>query len=231
MSERYDPALFRQTAIAFDLDGTLVDTAPDLVRALNDVIEPRGIEAVPLDDVRAMVGRGAKAMIRRAYERVDSPIEDAELSVLFEAFIASYHADIAAKSRVFPGVVETLNALKAAGANLSVCTNKPSTLADALIGELGLHHYFSRIIGPERTRAKKPAADHLMSALGSSYQRGALVGDSQPDVDSARAAGIPSIIMSYGYSERPADSLGADRVIHAFRDVPEALIEIWRQSS
>jgi phosphoglycolate phosphatase len=231
MSERYNRSVFKQSAIAFDLDGTLVDTAPDLVRALNHVIVPRDVPPVPLSDVRAMVGRGAKALIQRAYERGERRLDPAEMDELFDAFIQSYEADIAADSQVFPDVVETLAGLKDAGACLSVCTNKPSELADQLINELELGSYFDRVIGPERTAARKPAGDHLISALGSQFRYAALVGDSQPDVDSARAAGHPSIIMSYGYSEIPAGSLGADRVIHSFGDVPEALAEVWRAGS
>ncbi|MEA1941445.1 MAG: HAD hydrolase-like protein [Pseudomonadota bacterium] len=229
MLEKADAALFADAAIAFDLDGTLVDTAPDLVRALNAVIEPRGLPAVPLADVRAMVGRGARVLIERAHARSGAEMGDAE--ALVAEFIEIYKADVAARSRTFPDVEETLDWLVSAGARLSVCTNKPSVLSDLLIGELGLARYFERIVGPERTSAKKPDAAHLHASLGSGYGRAALVGDSAPDVGSARAAGLPVVVMSYGYSENPADSLGADRVVHAFRDVPRALAEIWQRTS
>lgn len=228
MSERYDPALFAGASIAFDLDGTLVDTAPDLVRTLNTLMTPRGIDHVPLSDIRSMVGRGAKAMIVRAHERAGRSVADDELDELFVRFVEIYESDVAGASEVFPGVADVLGELKSAGADLSVCTNKPSGLADQVVEALDLAPYFSRVIGPERTRAKKPAADHVIDALGGEFPRSALVGDSRPDVESARAAGVPSIVLSYGYSESPADSLGADRVIHAFRDVPGALAEIWR---
>lgn len=226
MLDPRDLALFADAAIAFDLDGTLVDTAPDLLRALNAVIQPRGLEAVELDAVRAMVGRGARALLERAHAAQSRTLADPDDAVA--EFIEIYKSDVAAHSRPFDGVEETLAWLKAQGSRLSVCTNKPSVLSDMLIGELGLSGYFDRIIGPERTTAKKPAADHLFDALGSGYGRAALVGDSEPDVASAAAAGLPSIVMSYGYSERPADSLGAGRVIHAFSDVPLALAELWR---
>lgn len=229
MLDPRDTALFADAAIAFDLDGTLVDTAPDLLRALNEVIVPRGLAAVDLVAVRAMVGRGARALLEQAHASQSRPFEDADAAVA--SLIEIYGQDIAANSRAFDGVEETLAWLKAHGSRLSVCTNKPSALSDKLIGELGLSGYFDRIIGPERTRAKKPAADHLHDALGAGYARAALIGDSEPDVASAAAATLPSVIMSYGYSERPAGSLGADRVIHAFSDVPLALAEIWRGST
>ena len=228
MIDPRDTELFSGASIAFDLDGTLVDTAPDLVRALNAVIEPEGLGAVPLDDVRAMVGRGARALIERAFARESQSIEDARAVALVERFIEIYKADVAAESRVFPGVEDTLVWLRERGAELSICTNKPSVLSDLLIAELGLADHFVRIIGPERTTAKKPDAAHVLSALGERSGPAALVGDSAPDVGAARAAGIPSIVLSYGYSEKPAGSLGADRVIHAFEDVPRALADLWR---
>ncbi len=229
MLETGQTALFDNAAIAFDLDGTLVDTAPDLVRALNAVIVPRGLPAVPLADVRAMVGRGARVLLERAHARSGAEMQDGD--ALVAEFIEIYKADVAAESRAFPGVEDTLAWLKHAGARLSVCTNKPSVLSDLLIAELGLAGYFERIVGPERTSAKKPDAAHLRDSLGGAFARAALIGDSAPDVGSARAAGLPVIVMSYGYSENPAGSLGADRVLHAFGDVPRALAEIWQRAS
>ncbi|MHA6288315.1 HAD hydrolase-like protein [Maricaulis sp. CAU 1757] len=228
MLDSTEAALFDGAAIAFDLDGTLVDTAPDLVRALNAVTAPHGVPEIPVGDVRMMVGRGARALIERAFARHERPLEAGLTDQLVERFIDIYRDDVAARSLPFAGVEPTLAWMCERGAVLSVCTNKPSVLADLLLSQLGLEGYFARIIGPERTAAKKPAADHLHDALGRGYARAALVGDSLPDVESARAAGLPCIVMSYGYSENPADSLGADRVIHAFSDVPRTLASVWQ---
>tara|TARA_R110002096_G_scaffold266821_3_gene460501 strand:+ start:2777 stop:3466 length:690 start_codon:yes stop_codon:yes gene_type:complete len=228
MSDHLDPDLFAHASIAFDLDGTLVDTAPDLVRALNATITPHGLAPVPVLDVRAMVGRGAQALLERAYASQGRILTPEAAPELVARFIEIYQADIAADSRVFPRVEATLARLQRAGATLSVCTNKPSVLSDLLIAEFKLTDYFARIIGPDRTTAKKPAADHVHTALGTGHLRAAMVGDSAPDVDAARAAGVPSIVLSYGYSEAPAGSLGADRLLHDFSDIPGALAEIWR---
>tara|TARA_R110002124_G_scaffold118103_3_gene275359 strand:+ start:155 stop:844 length:690 start_codon:yes stop_codon:yes gene_type:complete len=228
MSDPLDPDLFGQASIAFDLDGTLIDTAPDLVRALNAVILPDGLAPVPVDDLRALVGRGAQALIERAYARQGRRLPPEETPELVARFIEIYQADIAAHSRVFPQVEATLARLQRAGATLSVCTNKPSVLSDLLIAEFKLSDYFARIIGPDRTTAKKPAADHVHTALGTGYLRAAMIGDSAPDVDAARAARVPSIVLSYGYSEAPAGSLGADRLLHDFGDIPGVLAEVWR---
>lgn len=230
MSEYFEAELFRDASIAFDLDGTLVDTAPDIVRALNAVVQPHGIDHVHVEDVRAMVGRGARALIVRAFAREDRVVADAEADAMTARLIEVYLEDVAGDSVPFPGVIETLERLRGAGADLSVCTNKPSEISDRLLEALSMEGLFSRVIGPERTTAKKPAADHVFTALGDGYQRCAMVGDSAPDVDSARAAQVPSIVMTYGYSENPAGSLGADRVLDHFSDVPGALAQIWRAS-
>ena len=228
MPQTLAPELFSQASIAFDLDGTLVDTAPDLVRALNAVIRPRGLNDVLVEDVRAMVGRGARALIERAHARQGVALEDEAAVTLVAEFIDVYTADVAAESQIFPQVEETLAALQEAGASLSVCTNKPSILSDLLLQELGLSGYFARVIGPERTAAKKPAAEHVHDALGRGHRYAGMVGDSAPDADAARAAGVPCLIMSYGYSEQPAGSLGADRLLNEFSLVPESLAALWQ---
>lgn len=211
--------------IAFDLDGTLVDTAPDLVRALNDAVVPAGLDPVPLEAVRAMVGRGAKALIVRAYERAEIPAPDAPtLEHRLEVFLTSYAQAIADQSRPFDGVEAALDALLNAGAELSVCTNKPTWLAIPLLEAVGLKNRFARIIGPEDAPAKKPDPRHLIAALGGpADRRCALVGDSAPDVDAAKAAGAWALVFEDGYSEQPAGALGADRLFRHFDELPGAL--------
>lgn len=200
-------ARLKGARIAFDLDGTLVDTAPDLVRALNEAILPAGLEPVPLAAVRAMVGRGAKALIQRAHERAGVPEPDeATLNARLEHFLASYRDGIADQSAPFNGVEAALDSLIEAGAELSVCTNKPTWLAFPLLEAVGLSNRFVRVIGPEDAPAKKPDPRHLETALGGPADRSCvLVGDSEPDVLAARGAGAWSVIFEDGYSEnRPA---------------------------
>ncbi|MCC5996697.1 MAG: phosphoglycolate phosphatase [Oceanicaulis sp.] len=209
--------------IAFDLDGTLVDTAPDLVRALNAAIAPAGLDPVPLDDVRAMVGRGARALIERAFDRAGrtAPPED-ELQAALELFLAVYRAGIAELSRPFPGVEAALDELASAGARLSVCTNKPGWLAVPLLQELGLDDRFERIVGAEDAPAKKPDPAHLLTALGGGpvVAGDILVGDSSVDFETARAAGAGIILFELGYDEKPVRTLGADRLFTSFQDLP-----------
>tara|TARA_R110002072_G_scaffold72335_10_gene172937 strand:- start:2231 stop:2911 length:681 start_codon:yes stop_codon:yes gene_type:complete len=218
---------FQGAGIAFDLDGTLVDTAPDLVRALNAVIAEDGLAPIPLDEVRAMVGRGARVLIERAYAARKTRLAPDRVDPHVDRFIEIYRNGIADLSKPFPGCAEMLESLLKRGARLSVCTNKPSVLADLLIKQIGFSGYFERVIGPDRTDAKKPDAAHFFSAIGDAGPNAALVGDSEPDAACGRAAGIPVILMSHGYSEIPVSALGADRILDHFSDVPGALEALW----
>lgn len=209
--------------IAFDLDGTLVDTAPDLVRALNAAIAPAGLAPVPLADVRAMVGRGARALIERAFANAarTAPPED-ELSDSLELFLSVYREGIADLSRPFPGVEAALDDLAEAGARLSVCTNKPGWLAVPLLEALNLASRFERIVGAEDSPAKKPDPAHVLAALGSAPVEAGdiLVGDSSVDFEAARAAGTGIILFELGYDEKPVRTLGADRLFKSYEDLP-----------
>lgn len=215
-------------SIAFDLDGTLVDTAPDLVRALNESIAPFGLDPVPVADVRAMVGRGARALIERAFERAGAPLDESVTEAALAHFLKTYGDDIAAHSRPFDGVEAALDALAAAGARLSICTNKPSALARKLMDTLVLSGRFERITGPEDTAAKKPDPAHLLTAIGQGAPDRfiALVGDSEPDALAARGAGAACILFTGGYSEKPVSTLGADRLFESFSDLPGLLAEL-----
>ncbi len=215
-------------AIAFDLDGTLVDTAPDLVRALNISIAPYGLAPVPIEAVRAMVGRGARALIARAFERESRALEAALHEEALHRFLEAYGADIAVESRIFDGVEAALDTLTQAGATLSVCTNKPSALARQLLDALALAGRFERITGPEDAPAKKPDPSHLLAATGDPVAGRfvALVGDSEPDALAARAAGAAGVLYTRGYSEKPVSTLGADRLFEDFATLPGLLAEL-----
>ncbi|MFC4725258.1 HAD hydrolase-like protein [Glycocaulis abyssi] len=218
----------RGASIAFDLDGTLVDTAPDLVRALNESIAPYGLDPVPVEDVRAMVGRGARALIVRAFDRAGAVLEPDMAESALSRFLMTYGADIAAHSRPFEGVERALDVLSASGARLSVCTNKPSALARQLMDALNLTARFERITGPEDAPAKKPDPSHLLAAAGEGDPGRfiALVGDSEPDALAAQGAGAACVLFSRGYSEKPVSTLGADRLFDSYGDLPAILAEL-----
>ena len=223
-----DMSVLSGARLAFDLDGTLVDTAPDLVRALNEAVAPDGLGPVPIDAVRAMVGRGARALIERAYMREGKPALAPEaLDERLERFLTSYRAGLSDQSRIFDGVEDALNVCAEHGAVLSVCTNKPTHLAVPLLEQLGLAGRFVRITGPEDTEAKKPDGRHLETAIaGKADYKTVLIGDSEPDVLAAANSGAGSIVFTGGYSEKPVHALGADRLFESWIDLPELIAEL-----
>lgn len=211
------------TAILFDLDGTLVDTAPDLVGALNGVLNEQGLPALSLQAARVMVGRGAKALIEQGFAAAGRPLGEPDKPALVERFIDIYRGRIADESLPFDGVTEALDQLAEAGALLGVCTNKRTDLSLALLDALSLTSRFAAVIGADRAPAPKPDARHLLTAIeavGGVQSRALMVGDSASDIGAARAARVPSIVVSFGYTEIAPAELGADHLIDHFRDLP-----------
>jgi phosphoglycolate phosphatase len=210
-------------ALVFDLDGTLVDTAPDLIGALNAVLVAEGRPTAKIDDVRHLVGHGAYVMLDRAMQMTGDAVAPGRLPELVDAFVAHYRSHIAAESRPFPGVEATLEALQAAGARMGVLSNKPQELTDLLIPALGFTRFFRAIHGAGRLEVVKPDArvfHHVIEEMGGKGSGAVMIGDSGTDVATARAAGVPSIVLTYGYSPEPVETLGADRVTGDFRDIP-----------
>jgi phosphoglycolate phosphatase len=213
------------TTIVFDLDGTLVDTAPDLMSTLNLLLAREGIATLPLVKARDMIGQGARALIARGFAAAGAPLDDEKLSALFADFIAHYLAHIADESRPFPGVIAAIDVLTAEGARLAVCTNKRTDLSVALLDALDLTHRFAAVVGADAAPAAKPSAAHLVATVeraGGRMERAVMVGDSASDAGAARAAGVPLVLVSFGYTDTPAGELGADVLIDHFDDLPEA---------
>ena len=172
-----------------------------------------------------MIGQGARALIRRGFAAAGAPLDEERLSALFGDFLVHYRAHIADESAPFPGTVAALDALSKGGARLAVCTNKPTDLSVLLLDALGLSHRFSAVVGADATPAQKPAAVHLTTAIaraGGRIERSVMVGDSASDAGAARAAGIPLVLVSFGYTETPAADLGADVLIDHFDELPAA---------
>ncbi len=212
--------------IAFDLDGTLVDSAPDLIGTLNRMLAPRGYPAVPLSSARHLVGHGARALLRHGFAEAGAVWDEAAEPELFDRFIDDYVDHIADDSRAFEGVVETLDHLSARGALLCVATNKRTDLAEALIEALGLSRHFVVIAGPDRVSARKPDGAHVREAVrlaGGDLARSVMVGDATTDTGSARAAGVPCVVAGFGYNDAPLSELGGDIVIDRFADLIAAV--------
>ncbi|MGC1302373.1 MAG: HAD family hydrolase [Caulobacteraceae bacterium] len=215
--------------IAFDLDGTLVDTAPDLIGALNLTLLERGLPAVPADAARVLVGRGARIMIARGFALAGQPVEDGELDALTARFITLYRDRIADESVPFPGMTKALDQLVAAGATLCVCTNKRTELSVALLDALDLTSRFAVVFGADLAPAAKPDPRCFLAALeaaGGDPTRSLMVGDSDNDVLAAQGAGAPVVAVTFGYTETPARELGADAVIDHFDQLYDVAVRL-----
>ncbi len=212
-------------AFIFDLDGTLVDTAPDLLATLNRLLVREGRPAISPQDLRRLVGRGLRNLLTGAFQLTGEAIDAAQIEPLHDAFIQDYGAHVADASRPFPGVIATLERLKGDGVRMGVLTNKPHGPTTILIETLGLTPYFGAVTGGGKLPWLKPdprlVAD-VLAALGGAGSGALVVGDSITDVETARGAGLPVILMSYGYTPEPAATLGADVVLDDFRQVPDA---------
>lgn len=220
--------------IAFDLDGTLVDSAPDLIGTLNRMLAPRGYPPVPLASARHLVGHGARALLRHGFAEAGAIWDEAAEPELFDHFIDDYVAHIADDSRAFEGVVETLDHLSARGALLCVATNKRTDLAEALIGALGLARHFAVVAGPDRVSARKPDGAHVRESVqlaDGDPARAIMVGDATTDTGSAQAAGMPCIVCSFGYNDAPLAELGGDIVIDRFPDLITAVETLQRAAT
>ena len=218
-------------AVLLDFDGTLVDTAPDFIGALNRLLREMEHPTVPIAEFRNLAGDGAKRLLQRALGHVGAAVpEDDQIMPQVKQLIAYYYEVMTVASRPFPGVVDTLKLLHGGGTRLAICTNKPQAATDALIGHFGLGHLFGAVLGGDKVAAKKPDPGHLHDALallGRQADRAVMVGDSATDVAAARAAGIPVVVVSYGYSPVPAHELGGDAVIGHFSELPSALTRLF----
>jgi phosphoglycolate phosphatase len=218
--------------IAFDLDGTLVDTAPDLLKALDFALETEGLNPPEDHEARNFIGGGARALIERAlaFNRVQFGKE--KVDAMFRSFLVHYEDHIADHSRPFPGVEHALTRLASEGALLVVCTNKHEHYAAKLLGELKIADRFAFIAGGDTFTFKKPDPRHLTDAIeraGGDPEHAVMVGDSETDVITARAAEIPVIAVSFGYTNIPPAALGADTLVHKFEDVPAAAMDLLGQ--
>jgi phosphoglycolate phosphatase len=208
-------------AAVFDLDGTLADTAPDLIGAANTIAAAEGWP--PLDPVadRVTAGQGGRALIRRAMAGAGFA-DEARAEALYPAFLDLYRARIAEETRLFPGAVACLDALEDADWRLGICTNKPEALARLLLDRLGVADRFGALIGADTLPVRKPDPATLVETaarLGARPDRAVLIGDTATDRETARRAGAPCILVRFGYAEGPPDALAPEAVADALSDV------------
>ena len=225
--------MFTGSTIIFDLDGTLVDTAPDLIHALNFVMAHEGFSTVPDGLIRPQISLGARNMIRTGLD-YHGQASNSRADQLFDMFIDFYRANIAKDSCPFEGMLAALEQLKTNGARLGVCTNKTQDMAEQLIDDLGFTHLFEAIAGRDRFDCYKPDPNHLLKTIdlaGGKSDKAVMVGDSPTDINTAIAAALPSVAVSFGYCDIPVTELGATALIEHYDELPAALSTILRLES
>jgi phosphoglycolate phosphatase len=221
------PARF--AAAVFDLDGTLVDTLPDLWAALNDLLAEIGRPPVAPDDVRLMVGEGAASLVARGLAATGDALDEPARAALVRRYVEIYAARPAAGSLPYPNALATLQRLATDGLALGVCTNKPQGLSDAVLQALGLAPLFGAVVGGDALPFRKPDPRHLtavLDRLGVAAADTVYIGDSPTDVATARAAGVPVVAVNWGYTRIAPAALGADALIADFAALPAALARL-----
>jgi phosphoglycolate phosphatase len=213
----------------FDLDGTLADTAPDLVAALNRVLEEEGLPSADFDTARAFVGHGARVLIERAHRAHGIELDDQKAVDLTERFVSHYADHIAEGTVLFPHVLEAMDTMEADGWQFAICTNKRESLARQLLQGMNLTHRFRAICGGDTFAERKPSGRHILKtaeAAGAGKARILMIGDSAPDVLAAQDAGVPVVAVSFGYSNEPIATLNPTAIISGFDALPDLAEEL-----
>ncbi|MDP6691564.1 MAG: phosphoglycolate phosphatase [Alphaproteobacteria bacterium] len=217
--ERFD-------AVLFDLDGTLIETAPDLCGALNYTLAKAGRDEVRLDQVRHMIGDGARTMLRLGLQATGEEPADEEIEKWFHVLLDYYWDHVADESFPFPGALAALESMRAADLKLAVCTNKPVRMSNRLFEKLAIDHFFDAVLGGDSLAVRKPDAGHILGtldAIGVAPDRAVMIGDSANDLNAARNAGIPVVLVTFGYTTVPVGELDADALIDHFDELLPAL--------
>ncbi len=212
--------------IVFDLDGTLAETAPDIIGTLNVILGREGLAPLPVARARDLVGAGARALIERGFNLYGRPLPPERLDQLFELFLEVYAGRVADESHLFDGVLAAMDTLSARGHLLAICTNKPERHSLLLLDALGVTSRFAAIAGRDSYPYFKPDARHLtmtIEAAGGDPRHAIMVGDSRTDIATARNAGLPVICVPFGYTDVPIETLEPDAVIQHFDELAAAV--------
>ena len=223
--------------VIFDLDGTLIHTAPDLMASLNHVLELDGLAPVTFEDMTWLVGQGAKVMIERAWAHHGYAFAPEKLETAFDAFLVHYAAEMPGHSQPYPGLLAALDRLEASGMKLAVCTNKTEALARRLLDSLGLTGRFAAITGGDTFAVRKPHGDHILGTIemaGARPGNAVMIGDSINDILAAQNAAVPAIAVPFGYSDKPVSDFNPDLIINHFdeldADMVRSLLESRRKA-
>jgi len=218
----------------FDLDGTLAETAPDLIGTANDMMRDAGLPEMVYEKVRNSAGMGGKAMIRAGYSNANIAISEQEVDALYPDFLNRYAIRLDQETTLYDNVFETLDRLLVSGWKIGVCTNKPEGLAVELLKRLGLSDYFPVIVGADTLPVRKPNPEHIWETVrrvGGDRAKSIMIGDSDTDLNAARNAKTPCILTTFGYATEPVHEMGADAIISRFDELPEVLEMLLTQNS
>ena len=216
-------------ALVFDLDGTLIDSAPDVRASVNRILKAKGRRELTLDKAKDMIGWGGRVLMEKALAATGEPGSEDEIDDTLRAFLKSYAEHPAEHTVVFPGAIEALETFKAAGVKLGICTNKPTATTLPVLEALGLDGYFDVVSCGDAVPHKKPDGRHVLlvvEQLGATLDTAAMVGDSENDIAAAIDAGVRSVCVTFGYAHVPLEDIGADALIDRFEDLPRALRQI-----
>lgn len=214
--------------VIFDLDGTLIDTAPDLIDSLNHTITAVGLAPVTFDDLTHLVGQGVRIMIRRAFQLREVPLDEAQENRLFDRYLEHYQAHMPGRSQPYAGAIACLDRLEAAGMQFAICTNKGGQLAVDLIEKLGLAHRFATMTCGDTFDFRKPDGRHILGTIeraGGDPAASLMIGDSVNDILAAQNAGIPSVAVTFGYSDVAVETLDPDHVISGYDQLTVQLVQ------
>ena len=216
-------------ALIFDLDGTLIDSAPDVRACVNRVLAGLGRRELTLAETKDMVGWGGRVLLEKALARTGDAGTDADIDGALEEFLVTYAQHPADHSIVYPGVIAALDAFKATGVAMAICTNKPTATTPPVLESMGLAGYFDVVSCGDAVPFKKPDGRHVLHVveeIGATIGTAAMVGDSENDIFAAVDAGVRSVAVTFGYAHIPFDELGADALIDHFDDLHQALLDI-----
>lgn len=221
-------------ALLFDLDGTLIDSVPDIAAAVNELLGSYGIESLAVDDVREMVGEGVRKLVERAFAARDVELDTAGLDERHVRMMGIYGKHLTNRTELMPGARALLERCHAAGMKLALVTNKPEGFSRTILDHFGFSDWFGAVVGGDTGPERKPAPDMILYAanmLGVAARDCVMVGDSPADIDSAKNAGIRSIAVRGGYSRVPVEDLGADVLVDTLADVEAALATLSAPAS
>lgn len=213
-------------AVLFDLDGTLIDSVPDIAGAVNELLATEDYSPVSVPEVRTMIGNGVRKLVERAFAARGVTLEGDGLSAMTDRMMGIYGKHLTGETEMMPGAKMLVTAYARAGVKIGVVTNKPEAFSRTIIEHFGLADSVHVIVGGDTGPARKPAPDMLLHALeliGVGRHRALMIGDSPADIGAAKAAPMPSIAVRGGYTPVPADELGADVVIDSLEQVPQAI--------